>query len=169
MMKTCTTCKKEKSVDEFHKKKSCADGYNYQCKRCAANYAVAHREKLLTPKQLAAREERFARAKAAQEAGDLKVCTTCRRAQTCDRFAQRATSADGLDFKCKDCKAAYHREYNARTTGIIQGVRGSYKTREPRGTRVVPTDRDRPTMLNAGKRIVEAALLAHVMNQIGVR
>lgn len=47
--KTCSCCKQEKPVSEFHKDKNSSDGYTYKCKECrnAANrkYYQDHPEK----------------------------------------------------------------------------------------------------------------------------
>ena len=38
MAKICSTCKKEKNIDEFHKNKTKKDGMAYQCKACKKLY-----------------------------------------------------------------------------------------------------------------------------------
>lgn len=38
MTKTCITCKKEKSVESFHKSKAYTDGRNSKCAICVNNY-----------------------------------------------------------------------------------------------------------------------------------
>lgn len=34
-MKICSTCKKDKELEDFHKKSSNIDGLDYDCKDCA--------------------------------------------------------------------------------------------------------------------------------------
>jgi len=61
-MKTCSKCKIEKSVEEFHKQKASKDGLYYQCKECAkaANKAhyQANREDLLEYRKAYRQENR---------------------------------------------------------------------------------------------------------------
>ena len=37
--KSCSTCKKPKPVDEFHKRSASKDGLSYKCKSCAKQYS----------------------------------------------------------------------------------------------------------------------------------
>jgi hypothetical protein len=39
-MKTCSVCKEEKSLDEFHKRSSAKDGRQSRCKKCAVQIVV---------------------------------------------------------------------------------------------------------------------------------
>lgn len=38
MMKTCSKCKQEKLITEFHKAKAFKDGHAYRCKDCCKEY-----------------------------------------------------------------------------------------------------------------------------------
>ncbi len=44
MMKTCSKCKIEKELGEFHKNKSMKDGLQYQCKECVREYQQDNKE-----------------------------------------------------------------------------------------------------------------------------
>lgn len=50
-MKTCSTCKKDKNLQQFHRDRSCRDGFSSRCKSCAQikakRYRARHREKLV--------------------------------------------------------------------------------------------------------------------------
>lgn len=41
--KRCCKCKVWKSISEFHKNKSAADGYSHDCKSCKSSYDAAYR------------------------------------------------------------------------------------------------------------------------------
>lgn len=44
-MKTCTKCKIEKSLDNFHKDKLTNDGLGYKCKNCVKEYDLVYKSK----------------------------------------------------------------------------------------------------------------------------
>jgi transposase-like protein len=44
--KTCSKCSIEKSLEEFHKKKSSKDGYNPRCKECRKKYQEENKEQI---------------------------------------------------------------------------------------------------------------------------
>lgn len=41
-LKTCSKCKKEKNLNEFHKNKTKKDGYSYHCIECHKKYQRQH-------------------------------------------------------------------------------------------------------------------------------
>ncbi len=41
MLKTCTACKEEKEVGEFHIDRSTKDGHQYKCKECERKYGAS--------------------------------------------------------------------------------------------------------------------------------
>jgi hypothetical protein len=44
-MKTCTKCKIEKDLSEFHKSKAAKSGYHFACKSCKSAFYQANKEK----------------------------------------------------------------------------------------------------------------------------
>ena len=48
-MKTCATCKTEKSFTEFYRDKHVKDGYKGECKECVKRYPSRNRKLLLSP------------------------------------------------------------------------------------------------------------------------
>lgn len=45
MLKICTKCHKEKTIDQFHKKTSSKDGYRSNCRECSSEYNKIRKEK----------------------------------------------------------------------------------------------------------------------------
>lgn len=45
MLKTCTKCNKEKTINEFHKKAKSKDGYRSNCRECSSEYNKKRKEK----------------------------------------------------------------------------------------------------------------------------
>ena len=45
--KICSRCKQSKSLDQFYKNRPQADGLEYRCKKCKADYMVDYRDRLL--------------------------------------------------------------------------------------------------------------------------
>lgn len=50
MIKTCTCCKAEKDLSEFHKDPQHSDGYRNQCKECRSKYDQQPHRKLIAKK-----------------------------------------------------------------------------------------------------------------------
>lgn len=46
-MKTCTKCKKEKSLSEFHKDRSKKTGFDPRCKECIKNYKQKYHQTII--------------------------------------------------------------------------------------------------------------------------
>lgn len=44
-MKTCSKCKSELPIEEFHKDRTHPDGHRYQCKNCRKEYQIKNKEK----------------------------------------------------------------------------------------------------------------------------
>lgn len=44
-MKTCSTCKVEKSLDQFHRNSTKPDGFQYSCKACKSAYNKTHQQR----------------------------------------------------------------------------------------------------------------------------
>lgn len=100
-MKTCTKCRVEKALGEFHRANratgACAPrggfGVESRCKECKSS-----------ERNPALKRER--QAKAALLAGGLKACGKCKNAKPLSEYHKRASSADQLAFQCKECVRA---------------------------------------------------------------
>jgi len=44
-LKTCSSCKEEKPLNEFHKQAASPDGHGYRCKECAREYQKIYHKK----------------------------------------------------------------------------------------------------------------------------
>lgn len=44
--KTCSTCKVEKTTDDFSRNKATCDGFEYRCKQCTKEYALRNKEQI---------------------------------------------------------------------------------------------------------------------------
>ena len=84
--KTCKTCKKEKLLSDFYgKSNDCKDCYNAKAKRRREELKLQHSQNPNIPAE--------------------KFCRGCKRTLTKDKFRKKSQSKDGLDFRCKECRA----------------------------------------------------------------
>ena len=97
-MKTCTTCKIEKNLTEFHKHSGSKDGHHWKCKKCVALY----QEELKTKYKKARDEmpEDWA-------IGKTKTCTQCLVSKALGEFQNDVRAKDGHKPYCRKC----HKEY----------------------------------------------------------
>jgi hypothetical protein len=85
-MKTCSKCKKEKSLSDFFKQKSNKDGYNNICKECCSVYWRKPKEEI--------------------ENG-YKRCTKCKEIKKIGDFGKKHTLKSGIRSSCKECDKIY--------------------------------------------------------------
>jgi len=98
-MKICTNCKKEKSIDEFAKRKDSKDGLNYWCNSCRKEKrSIWEKDK---EKREFRKIEKFEREKN-YDLG-LKKCIKCKEIQRLSEFPFREDSKDGLRSNCNKC------------------------------------------------------------------
>lgn len=88
-MKQCTVCKENKELNQFHKNKKAADGYNFRCKSCASAYYKGYN---------ASRKAANARVEVKS-----KVCRTCGLEKPVSQFGRKETSLDKYNIYCKPC------------------------------------------------------------------
>ena len=88
-MKTCTTCKQEKPLNEFHKNSKTADKLCFKCKVCQNAYYKGYN----------------ASRKAAQARYEVqsKVCRECGLEKPISQFGIKSTSLDKHNIYCKPC------------------------------------------------------------------
>ena len=97
-MKTCTSCKIEKNLTEFHKHSGSKNGHHWKCKKCVALY----QEELKTKykKRRDEMPEDWA-------IGKTKTCTKCSVTKELSEFNNDVTTKDGHKPSCRKC----HKEY----------------------------------------------------------
>lgn len=98
-MKTCPTCRAEKSDSEFYKCSAAKTGLYGYCKECSKAYAKGES---LAPKT----------------AVDSKSCTKCSRHLPASEFYANKRSKDGIGTWCKACWLVIGREYAKTPLGI---------------------------------------------------
>lgn len=85
MTKICTKCKREKTLDNFYKNKSCRYGVMARCKECTKQ---------------AAKELKFRKKIVVTE----KICGHCKIKKPISEFHKLASRIDGHHPNCKECK-----------------------------------------------------------------
>lgn len=95
--KTCRSCGREKSVDEFYRSPAYKDGRVPNCKPCVREYD----------------KELMARPKVAPATGK-KRCCRCQKLKETGEFHARARNADGLRSECKECTREQEHSYRNR-------------------------------------------------------
>ena len=97
-MKTCTTCKIEKNLTEFHKHSGSKDGHHWKCKKCVALYQKELKNKY--------KEERD---KLPEDwyGGKTKTCTQCLVTKELTEFNYDVTTKDGHKPYCRACLKKY--------------------------------------------------------------
>lgn len=87
-MKTCKTCKTEKDLSCFGKRKGYKDGLQTSCRECMADkYA---KKKIPEPVEVSE-----------------KRCFTCKLVKSSDDFGRNKRHSDGLKSNCKECQKIY--------------------------------------------------------------
>ena len=89
--KTCTGCRVEKSLSEFHRNRSRKDGYQSQCRECMLVYREGRITRLRN------------RADHDIEYPDGKWCFDCGDTKPTSEFAKNRGRLDGLTSRCKLC------------------------------------------------------------------
>ena len=100
--KHCSTCDEWKVLKEFSKHKITWDGLESRCKVCRSIADEKRRRKLgMKPRRT---EHRFQ--------GDLeqKHCLTCDQWKVLKEFNKHKHNWDGLESRCKGCKAVAHKK-----------------------------------------------------------
>ena len=98
-MKTCTTCKIEKNLTEFHKHSGSKDGHHWKCKKCVALY-----QEELKNKYKKARDEM----PEDWAIGKTKTCTQCLVSKALSEFQNDVRAKDGHKPYCRKC---YKKKY----------------------------------------------------------
>jgi len=99
-MKRCATCEDIKLKGEFGMVRKAWDGLSWSCKDC-----VNKRKTIVTVTKV--RGEDITATPIADSLGDkkLKTCTACERTLELEYFSKKAKAKDGLDWRCRACKA----------------------------------------------------------------
>ena len=103
MIKRCSKCKIEKSLEDFHKDATRKDGKCFSCKSCCRKNAnqryrdknpVSYNHPLVNPK--------------------LKQCSKCRKVLERKHFHKWNRAKDGKQSSCKRCYSKTAKKYNSR-------------------------------------------------------
>lgn len=111
-MKTCVSCKQDKSHDNFWKAVKSKDGLNWNCKECCKKQKIVL--KTLTPLKKSLSEE------------SKKLCTGCKAAKPIQDFMKDKKGEFGLKSKCKACindiKKMYRQKLRQQTVSSDEKV-----------------------------------------------
>ena len=89
--KRCSLCKEVKNSSEFPKNKGLLSGLSSWCRPCESIKTKERYDRL--------------RGRAVIETPIQKRCPKCKKIRKCNDFYKDKTSVDGLDTRCKECKA----------------------------------------------------------------
>jgi hypothetical protein len=102
--KKCGHCKKVKSVKEFARDSSRADGLCVQCSECRSEFYRKYRRGNVN------------RVSRGLGVVSEKKCYRCKVKKSASEFHKRKGSKDGLDGYCKSCWIKLREEYKKRKT-----------------------------------------------------
>lgn len=105
-MKTCTSCKKEKNLDEFGFLKNSKDGHNYCCKSCHNSRYI--KKTVVYPE-------------------GMKSCSICKDVMNTDLFSLNTNSKSGFKSYCKSCASIKNKEYRERCPDVAKAYRENNK------------------------------------------
>lgn len=81
---------------------------------------------------------------------DVKTCSICREAKACDQFGKRSQSADGLDYRCKQCRREAHLKNRDQALEKMRSYHAENRDRKLRKQREhYASNKDR---INEGRR-----------------
>ncbi|CAM5568578.1 recombination endonuclease VII [Streptomyces spiroverticillatus] len=113
LTKKCSRCQQMLSRDAFARNKASRDGLQAYCRKCWAEYY---------------QERQAARGKIVRQKVEVpegyKFCRTCEQIKPHSEWCRNRTAPDGLDSRCKSCKASKGRaSYFKRAYGITEAQR----------------------------------------------
>lgn len=108
--KSCTVCKNEFPVTQFHRNANEPDGLSYLCKACSRKHTAASRNKNRVRNEVAPAYD------------GCKICTTCREEKPIQQFYRDSTKPDGFDYACRACSAGASRERRKKHEAAYQPV-----------------------------------------------
>ena len=94
--KTCKSCNKKKTIDNFYKEGRNKDGFGVKCKDCLK----------IRAKQVSEQNKLNRKIKK-----DTKVCCTCKKILSALKFSRNKANADWLASRCKVCASEYRKKY----------------------------------------------------------
>jgi hypothetical protein len=100
-IKTCTTCKNDKILNEFHKYKNSKDGLTHRCKLCVS------RKKTISK--------------------DIKICSLCKISKSLEDFHNRKNGRLGKSSICKMCRNENLKNYRKNNIVRIRKVRNIWR------------------------------------------
>lgn len=100
--KTCTKCKKDLPISEFHKSNRHLSGIANVCKNCEAKRS---KEKAIKKKARKDSEIMYP---------ETKTCFRCKKELSRDNFAKCRVNKDGLSASCKKCQSKFSKGLKQR-------------------------------------------------------
>ena len=115
MNKTCTKCKIEKDISEFHKSKNIKSGYKPRCKMCRSTdhkiYNKKYKQKISIHYKNSRKKIKNRNLLNLPEHATNKICFVCKKLKPICRFSKDITRIDGYKYKCKSCEKLIGQEY----------------------------------------------------------
>jgi Recombination endonuclease VII len=116
MEKTCKSCGKTKTLDQFHKDKSKPDGLNFYCKPCVIQKV----------RMYSARPPRHP----APEG--MKRCCRCKETKTLDQFHKSSREWLGVNKYCKACSYELHLAWAKKYPEKAAALQKKWRDTNPR-------------------------------------
>lgn len=104
-MKKCRLCKKEKSLDEFYKRKSSKDGYRNECKECLKQKEKDRRNR--NKEENKKKHYKYRK----NNLSEVKACMQCGKEKELKHFHKNPEHKDGSQSYCKDCTNKNNDQY----------------------------------------------------------
>ena len=127
MMKMCTTCGEEKSLDKFSRRRKAKDGHQARCKACALlknqKYRKSEKGKAVVQRRIAGYQAAFD-----PSATGIKACARCGQEKDFTEFHRNCTQPDGRHYYCKVCSLLAIEKYCESEAGYAK--RKAYRESE---------------------------------------
>ncbi len=105
--KKCSKCQEEKALSEFHKTKTCKDGFYCYCKVCRKSKNIKDKEELAKL--------------------DRKKCSDCNKTKDISEFYKQKDGFLGVRGDCKECIKAYQLKNKEHIAKITKEYRDNHK------------------------------------------
>lgn len=113
-MRLCARCKELKDQSAFRRQAARTDGLECWCIECEREYGRQRRRAAEQAKTAGKKDLRSQDRHRVVDGLRQKRCRKCKRWKPEDRFSPDRRNRDGLDGRCKQCKAQAERQYRKR-------------------------------------------------------